>query len=499
MKPKNLPAKSSEYTITLPSLEIVLQEADDKENLSMKLMGKKSSVCLSDSKEFSYETEADVNQFVHCVLQDAAWICCFLLDVPLSTICVRKESSLLTNKPDHSAIYVNNTREVLAVVEDKKDHPDATTTPKVKGQCFDYCLSKIMLSWHTSAIGALTSIEETKLCWLGKESRELLKSATLFTKENIKVAKERLSVRDTDKTSTPNAKREERCPTEDANNGLSITMPYTRAGKRAKRENQVQRQLEMSQTFGQSRLVDAFCTMIMAGILLNKESVKYSMLYGEEISLPFCLALTRAKQDPQIEELKVTIGGPAKKSRFTAQCPFYLVNWLGRGCTSKAFQVVTKQGDHCALKIYVQEYDGNVRIDDFDEIGRKFIHNEFSQYRKIYPSLSDYVWTEKLADRHCLVLPYFSDICEKDRKRDDVLEEISKCYDEHFVKNGCFYYKSDVKWRHVGRWDEKIFLFDLGSLATKTDEGRVENGKELITILQQRLKESSISSPTKYE
>ena len=74
-------------------------------------------------------------------------------------------------------------------------------------------------------------------------SRELLKSATLFTKDNIKVAKERLSVRDTDKTSTADTKKEERCPTEDANNGLRITMPYRRARKRAKQEKNVERQL----------------------------------------------------------------------------------------------------------------------------------------------------------------------------------------------------------------------------------------------------------------
>ena len=60
-------------------------------------------------------------------------------------------------------------------------------------------------------------------------------------------------------------------------------------------------------------------------------------------------------------------------------------------------------------------------------------------------------------------MPYFEPIKPKDRPA--VLISIEERLQEFAGKKMAFD-PSDRKWRHVGRYQEKIFLFDLGDLKT---------------------------------
>ena len=108
-----------------------------------------------------------------------------------------------------------------------------------------------------------------------------------------------------------------------------------------------------------------------------------------------------------------------------------------------------------------------IRKSCFDKNGKKAIDRELKAYRKIYGAeLQKYVWKEMLNGLHCLIHPYFKHV-EKNCRR-DTLPLISERLKKLFLsKDKTIYYafeEDDQLWRHVGWFNDQLYLFDLGDL-----------------------------------
>ena len=112
---------------------------------------------------------------------------------------------------------------------------------------------------------------------------------------------------------------------------------------------------------------------------------------------------------------------------------------------------------------------------------QKAVEGEMKNYALLYPKLQEYIWTEKLCNRHCLILPFFEGISDEERKTANVRDDICGSY-AAFAKASLYYQKRDVQWRHIGRFEGRLYLFDLGDLVGGEDDERAEEG-EVIDLL----------------
>jgi hypothetical protein len=125
--------------------------------------------------------------------------------------------------------------------------------------------------------------------------------------------------------------------------------------------------------------------------------------------------------------------------------------------------------------MYVRKYDPETRrrIDkkEFTMAAKKCVSEEVQMYMKIYPELKDRVWTQKLANHFCVIMPFFAPVPKRDRLaiRDEVKEIL---LNKFALEEESYRYKStDQSWRHIGRLNDVLYLFDLADLE------KVTNGK----------------------
>jgi hypothetical protein len=148
--------------------------------------------------------------------------------------------------------------------------------------------------------------------------------------------------------------------------------------------------------------------------------------------------------------------------------PFYILDFLGAGSTSRAYRAIDANGRECVLKFYVRRYDNNEFLSpkQFRKAGLKAVEEEVANYHKIYPDIKHLVSAIKVKDIHCVVHPFF--IHTTDRSA-EVLEEIGQCLDDNFKEKPLGFGDDDIAWRHVGRYNGKVYLFDLADLQPKQE------------------------------
>jgi hypothetical protein len=146
----------------------------------------------------------------------------------------------------------------------------------------------------------------------------------------------------------------------------------------------------------------------------------------------------------------------------------YLISYIGRGATSKVYRCITGDGYSCVAKIYVNRRCSDNKIMSetaFQTFSGEKVSEELTNLENIYGSteLKGYFWSETLNNRHCIIMPFFEPIKKDQRKSDDVMNGIRQQL-HLFIENGKKYRASDQLWRHVGYFNNKIYLFDLGDL-----------------------------------
>jgi hypothetical protein len=152
----------------------------------------------------------------------------------------------------------------------------------------------------------------------------------------------------------------------------------------------------------------------------------------------------------------------------------YLISYLGMGATSKVYRALSESGHGCVVKLYVQCRDeGNHLMPDeeFTEFSTDLVTKEESNYKLLHQDLcqKQYVWHDQLNELQCLIMPFFTPIPKEERTSDEVVNGIREQL-QHFGQKGKMFRQCDQLWRHVGRFQDKIYLFDLGDLVDVVDD-----------------------------
>ena len=219
------------------------------------------------------------------------------------------------------------------------------------------------------------------------------------------------------------------------------------------------------------RLVSSFVIIILNALKGNFKRNSY-----EKFSKGDCIKVNCIKMDTgtyQYGKLtttynglhqKLTLDGSRRRSP-SKDKTLYLLRCIGTGSTSKAYQAITKDGYSCVIKMYVQRFDidGTMKVlEQFKKESNEHVTKEINYYKKIYKDeLKDYVWRQTLNEMDCIILPMFHPVPVS--KRSGVIPDITDRL-KLFTKHKLAFLESDQSWRHIGRFNGKLYLFDLGDL-----------------------------------
>jgi hypothetical protein len=125
------------------------------------------------------------------------------------------------------------------------------------------------------------------------------------------------------------------------------------------------------------------------------------------------------------------------------------------------YRALTPDGYDCVVKIYVKRRgDDKIVLTKkaFDDEANKAFAQEVKAYKTIYGNeLSGRVWQQKMNGLQCVIHPYFKNPDKEDRI--GLLVQIRA----RLIGHGAFA-TSDQVWRHLGWFNDKLYLFDLVDL-----------------------------------
>jgi hypothetical protein len=85
--------------------------------------------------------------------------------------------------------------------------------------------------------------------------------------------------------------------------------------------------------------------------------------------------------------------------------------------------------------------------------------------------LKNYIWQQKLNKLDCIILPFFRPVPATERNNE--IQNI-KSRLELLTRHNLAFRECDQSWRHVGHFNGKLYLFDLGDLETCEDKAAAE-------------------------
>jgi hypothetical protein len=149
---------------------------------------------------------------------------------------------------------------------------------------------------------------------------------------------------------------------------------------------------------------------------------------------------------------------------------YYIIGMLGRGVTSNVYQALDPTGKEVALKVYVQCFDDEdkpMKDNEFLAKAKAATKVEKERLDEFYPFLKGEVQVTKLFGMWCVVMPVFRPVEKGDRAH--WLPKIANVLQKTFEPMGKKYSDGDVRWRHVGKYNDKegaehCVLFDLENL-----------------------------------
>lgn len=188
----------------------------------------------------------------------------------------------------------------------------------------------------------------------------------------------------------------------------------------------------------------------------------------------------------------------ALKTSWNKDPRIYMTEILGMGRTGKVYLCMDYKGRHFAVKMLLFNKDGTKeftkegRVDTQKILNdfRRKIESEAQRWRTVYPEYKKSIWTGKLNGMPCFAMPYVASTKISERK--GLLPEIEK--ELKRVAELGFIYKGgddgDVRWRHIGlRQDKtgenKIILIDLESLEDVKDLTVTERDNRIAKIMKE--------------
>jgi hypothetical protein len=440
-------------------------------------------VRMTGGSRSTFVSQYDVIEYISMALMDATKICNFIIakiaieldvSVPLC-LSTTRVSSIFSNIYNSLEVYdVTSGAPVFGVEMKPFSNFDATSETVIE-QCMDQ-LRFMQQKGHPNPFAAISCFNQTRIVWLNTTAHnEVLERRTPSENNNLLSRLQRIvrslpGVVNLTNNETPSQ------PT--IVNNLKNTGCTTRNEFTPDEE----RSLICSQEFEQTEIIYALLHAIMCsldGFVGARQQIdEFEMNQTFEINDVMKLNIDSLDWG----KLSVTYNGPLQFGNDTVQLEheregLYLVHYLGYGATSKVHRALTIDGYDCVVKMYVQHCD-----DD-----RATVDQELNEYKEIYgDELKDYVRTITLNDMPCIIMPFFKPI--KNDERNSVIHEIKKRLNELFVTKKKSFQPTDQSWRHIGTFNNKIYLFDLADLTEHdTTLSAQQSADEHVACLQCKL------------
>ena len=421
--------------------------------------------------------EAAVACYVNVLLEDVITICNGMLYMSYGTgsrteppkLEVRQEMSIFSNRCDHVVVFDSTSNVPIFCVETKK-HFGENFAKRTKNRSFGQALDQLhamSLLGQPCPLGALTCFNKTYFTSLGQE----IDWDVLPTLQSLKDTVAYLPF-----TRQPNS-----TPSPLKVNTVVLTRQTNSEEKFvADTERHIVRS---SECIDHKHVVAAFVIIILNALKGNYCKPKpFELFTKSHVIDRKCIEMSTNAY--KWGKITTSYKGPyqnpggilsrhLRSSRRTQSMNtnLYLLQCIGTGATSKAYHAVTKDGYGCVVKLYVQRYydDGTMKTkQEFKDDSIAHVSREVKYYKKIYKGeLEKYVWQRKLNGMDCVVMPFFDPVPVSQRKS-EIPNIMSRL--ELFIKHNLAFHECDQSWRHIGRFNGQLYLFDLGDLETLEDE-----------------------------
>jgi hypothetical protein len=368
-------------------------------------------------------------------------------------------------KPDHTVVFDSSTGDPIMFVEVKRPCASLENKPKIAGQVFDYLLALLAFG-HANPFGVLTTFTETWVAWTETEDcKRIASEGVRLTGMTMKKLASTLpkAPASTAVEKTPSPPQLVDLPSS-ANECRQLVVQGSQSSNGHVSEGPVRKVILSANKYSPHELVPVLCNAIFCSLQNFQGQKRVRRLSPQSRICQNALKLTNTGYEwKRLNNMEVV--GPAKTENDTKPNEYYVIDVVGSGSTSRAFRAVTSEGGECVIKMYVRKYEEKKPLSKkvFDERGKAAVKREVDCYHQIYgEELKSLVWHQKLNGHHCVILPYFEPVATE--KRCDHLKEVGAVLTQCFKQRGYRYMESDMRWQHVGKRKDKIYLFDLADL-----------------------------------
>ena len=464
---------------------------DNEQSMLLKKLGR--------SDTFEYQTESEIQYLVQLALEDA------LESLGLTDLLgVKPEISVFAYRPDIIVVY-HSMRGIILVVEVKKPGVDVFTSHDVGGQIYDYLVG--LLGTGIRPFGVVASYDEICIAYLNDDgvSRGILEKVASQLDSEIP---EGLALGKAD----PGA-------TSDKGSPASKLRSVLTGLKGSDSSDSI---LEVEDDHEDDAGEDGHDDESDGDSTYAREVMYTPILFGRRVMDGLILAIRCAIESLMVSEEKdVPLNGSGSTGAcavvnetglFWTNLPstvkfdyynfppqssklFYLWKDLGRGSKGKVFLACNSAGKASAAKFFLLDQSLLHRQEDSPE-ARKAERQRQMLVRKAAADLECSRWTEayggefskqvrvvKLNNLWCLLMPYFDPVPKSDWG--SVLPTVKNILSDFKKTKGLRYADDDLRWRHIGMRDCKVYLFDLGSL--EPDDAKKPNVDQQIAMLTAKI------------
>lgn len=402
---------------------------------------------VEQSLSYSYCSKADVSALIDAALEDATYLARCKTGRNFVT---RHEYSIFSLKPDYFVVLEDNVP--LLTVDDKKPlkRKESDLGPTY-GQLYDNAM--MMRAFRTCASFLIfTCFEETQMLWLDTDQSNAIACNKDGVRDNFFAMS--LSTSKQGKVKTPSP--------------LYLKPSDVQTGFQSLNSKRV---LNSSGSFDSTHLVPLLYTAVLCAAMSipqEQSKLKIPLLENEIVKDRETLKMESKQRQYDWGTLSATVGQPIDDKN----C-YYMMDIIGMGSTSKVFYALHSSGKPCVIKMFVnrmiEDEDGETLTkDDWMKVAEKKTRTEKENFDNLYPSLKDEVKLEMILGFYCVVMPFFTPLktnAEQQESKNKIKQVLKRFHEKKLQYLDC-----DLRWCHIGRYNEEIILYDLADLTLLGDE-----------------------------
>ena len=456
-----------------------------------------------------YATEADVSSFIMAALEDAVTLATLATK---RTLRIRHEYSLFKDRPDHLVVMDAASHDPVLALEDKKPF-NGDVSAIVEGQVFDYMMEMRVLGLQSPYV-ILSSFERSWLYCGGEEGergaaeQQDSRLDGLLDQFSCQETMQHQNLTQSPPKLVPESNLEEKYNF--AKKGVadpSTDNCWVQASEESVFTPLPKREVVRSQDFKSSELICLLYTALLCSLSQNPSSPKKEMTdHAASLNKRFTALMVNqskywwGKLHWTRSGIQVKVKDDVRSSkRRTAyktydQSAFFAFRILGRGETSKVFQAFDSMGCQVVIKMYLKTWSGDESESDkklntkqvkekAKKQGEDACKREMENLRAMYDMTEKEVYCIELMGFPCVIMPLFLPLkaVERRHKLDDIENCLLKLHERKLKYLDC-----DLRWRHIGKWNDKIIMFDLADLESEENQNK-EVVKTYLKKLEDRL------------